>query len=322
MTTFIAITADQYVTSERYYKLPKILFENSIYVEMRLDSKVAYAFLRDRLGLSIKNNWIDENGQLYLIYSNTELMKILNCSKGTLYRIKKELAKYGLIKEVQQSDSSKGSLANRIYLGNLVSNQPQPKEPVEEFESKETTPVSNLDRGGIKFRQGGYQIYTGGVSNLAPSETEYNETEYSDYISSRKAEQNSNEFSQPAGTEDTITQDKNASVSSTIKPEYYNLLQVIADRYNDRLFGFPEVYTMTHDQKMKIGRYLASGYVSSNEVLRLIDRIPENSSSPLAYLLKSIESLQAERQLEAKLLANKQAKQYYQNLKTGGGVDV
>lgn len=162
MTTFIAITADQYVTSERYYKLPKILFENSIYVEMRLDSKVAYAFLRDRLGLSIKNNWIDENGQLYLIYSNTELMKILNCSKGTLYRIKKELAKYGLIKEVQQSDSSKGSLANRIYLGNLVSNQPQPKEPVEEFESKETTPVSNLDRGGIKFRQGGYQIYTGG----------------------------------------------------------------------------------------------------------------------------------------------------------------
>ena len=38
MTTFIAITADQYVTSERYYKLPKILFENSIYVEMRLDS--------------------------------------------------------------------------------------------------------------------------------------------------------------------------------------------------------------------------------------------------------------------------------------------
>lgn len=312
MTTFIAITADQYVTSERYYKLPKILFENSIYVEMRLDSKVAYAFLRDRLGLSIKNNWIDENGQLYLIYSNTELMKILNCSKGTLYRIKKELAKYGLIKEVQQSDSSKGSLANRIYLGNLVSNQPQPKEPVEEFESKETTPVSNLDRGGIKFIRGG-------VSNLAPSETEYNETEYSDYISSRKAEQNSNEFSQPAGTEDTITQDKNASVSSAIKPEYYNLLQVIADRYNDRLFGFPEVYTMTHDQKMKIGRYLASGYVSSNEVLRLIDRIPENSSSPLAYLLKSIESLQAERQLEAKLLANKQAKQYYQNLKTGGG---
>lgn len=103
--------------------------------------------MRDRLGLSIKNNWIDENGQLYLIYSNTELMKILNCSKGTLYRIKKELAKYGLIKEVQQSDSSKGSLANRIYLGNLVSNQPQPKEPVEEFESKETTPVSNLDRG-------------------------------------------------------------------------------------------------------------------------------------------------------------------------------
>lgn len=94
--SFEAITANHYVTSE----LPKTLFESPIYEDMRLDSKVSYAFLRDRLELSLKNNWVDDKGRLYLIYSNTELMKILNCSKSTLLRIKKQLAEYGLMKNI------------------------------------------------------------------------------------------------------------------------------------------------------------------------------------------------------------------------------
>ncbi|WP_044981212.1 replication initiator protein A, partial [Streptococcus suis] len=43
------ITANQYQTSERYYKLPKILFERERYKDMKLEVKVAYAVLKDRL---------------------------------------------------------------------------------------------------------------------------------------------------------------------------------------------------------------------------------------------------------------------------------
>ena len=46
-------------------------------------------------------------------------MKILNCSKSTLLRIKKQLTENGSIHEVQQSTSKSGNLANRIYLGLL-----------------------------------------------------------------------------------------------------------------------------------------------------------------------------------------------------------
>lgn len=149
MMSFEAITANHYVTSERYYKLPKTLFESPVYEDMRLDSKVSYAFLRDRLELSLKNNWVDDKGRLYLIYSNTELMKILNCSKSTLLRIKKQLAEYGLMKEVQQSNSKNGTLANKIYLGSLVAddyfNASVPDDP-----NPKPTPVSNLDQGGVK----------------------------------------------------------------------------------------------------------------------------------------------------------------------------
>ena len=113
------ISASHYQTSDRFYALPKVLFENPIYEDMRLDAKAAYAMLKDRLDLSFKNNWIDEDGNIYLVYSNSNLMKILNCSKSTLLRIKKQLTEYGLIHEVQQSTSKSGSLANRIYLGLL-----------------------------------------------------------------------------------------------------------------------------------------------------------------------------------------------------------
>ena len=77
---FNAITVEQYETSERYFKLPKLLFESPRYEDMRLDSKVSYSILKDRLSLSLRNNWVDEEGRIYLVYSNTSLMKILKVS--------------------------------------------------------------------------------------------------------------------------------------------------------------------------------------------------------------------------------------------------
>lgn len=65
------ITANQYQTSERYYKLPKLLFESERYKNMKLEVKVVYSVLKDRLELSLSKGWIDEDGTIYLIYSNS-----------------------------------------------------------------------------------------------------------------------------------------------------------------------------------------------------------------------------------------------------------
>ncbi|MFS9028208.1 replication initiator protein A [Streptococcus cristatus] len=170
------ISASHYQTSDRFYALPKVLFENPIYEGMRLDAKVAYAMLKDRLDLSFKNNWIDEDGNIYLVYSNSNLMKILNCSKSTLLRIKKQLTEYGLIQEIQQSTSKSGNLANRIYLGLLQDDTlARNTDKFGDFKS-DTRGVSNLDQGGIKKTPGGCQIDTTPVSNLYPNDTEYSET--------------------------------------------------------------------------------------------------------------------------------------------------
>ena len=170
------ISASHYQTSDRFYALPKVLFENPIYEGMRLDAKVAYAMLKDRLDLSFKNNWIDQDGNIYLVYSNSNLMKILNCSKSTLLRIKKQLTEYGLIHEIQQSTSKSGNLANRIYLGLLQDDTPaRNTDKFGDFKSY-AGGVSNLDQGGVKKTPGGCQIDTTPVSNLSPNDTEYSET--------------------------------------------------------------------------------------------------------------------------------------------------
>jgi len=157
------ITANQYQTSERYYKLPKILFEDEKYIDMKLEVKVAYSILKDRLELSLNRGWIDEEGAVYLVFSNSKLMRLLGCSKSKLLSIKKTLKEYDLIDEVQQSSSEKGRLANKIYLGELSS-----------------TPVSISDRPSVKKRLGQIENETAPVSFSAPSETEVSETKYSE----------------------------------------------------------------------------------------------------------------------------------------------
>ena len=87
------ISKNDFQDMGRFYPLFKTLFENDLYMELRLESKVVYTFFRDRLNLSLKNGWIDENGFVFLMYSNSKLAKMLNCSKSTLLKVKKELLK-------------------------------------------------------------------------------------------------------------------------------------------------------------------------------------------------------------------------------------
>lgn len=51
------ITANQYQTSERYYKLPKILFEDEKYMDMKLEVKVAYSKLPGKLLVNQVQVW-------------------------------------------------------------------------------------------------------------------------------------------------------------------------------------------------------------------------------------------------------------------------
>ena len=81
----------------RFYQVPKALFKNPVYKGLGLGPKLMYSILRDRLDVSIKNNWKDEKGYIYLIFSVEELSTLLEINKDTVTTYKRELVKYRLI---------------------------------------------------------------------------------------------------------------------------------------------------------------------------------------------------------------------------------
>ena len=96
----------------RFYQTPKALFKNPKYKGLSLGPKLMYSILRDRLDMSIKNNWKDEKGYIYLIFSVEELMNLLEMSNKIIIKYKKRLAEYGLIFEKRLGQGK----ANRIYI--------------------------------------------------------------------------------------------------------------------------------------------------------------------------------------------------------------
>ncbi|MCO4358681.1 hypothetical protein BU586_11345 [Staphylococcus agnetis] len=84
---------------ERFYQIPKIFFTNEKYKKLSNDTKIAYGILRDRVDLSIKNNWVDELGNIYFIYTVKHLEIILNCGNKKVIKIKNELEDAGLLEQ-------------------------------------------------------------------------------------------------------------------------------------------------------------------------------------------------------------------------------
>ncbi|MDS4063021.1 replication initiator protein A [Staphylococcus capitis] len=97
---------------ERFYQLPKVFFTNPNYTKLSNDAKIAYAILRDRLELSIKNNWVDDDNAIYFIFSNENLENILNVSKPKVIKIKKELENLNLLEQKRLGLNK----PNKLYL--------------------------------------------------------------------------------------------------------------------------------------------------------------------------------------------------------------
>ena len=102
---------------EKFYQIPKVLFTNPLYNDGLNDrEKIAFGMLKDRFSLSKKNNWFDDEGRIYFIFSQENLMTIFQCSKQTASNIKKNLVKVGLL-EIKKHGQGR---ADWLYLKNLL----------------------------------------------------------------------------------------------------------------------------------------------------------------------------------------------------------
>ena len=127
------------VYGETYFQLPKVFFTNKQYTGLSNDAKIAFAILKDRFSYSIKNNWVDEEKHIYFIYTNKELMTILNYSEKKIISIKKELESVNLLFQKRVGLNQ----PNRLYLG-------KPQATAQDVYLQENSPQSLGTSGTVK----------------------------------------------------------------------------------------------------------------------------------------------------------------------------
>ena len=64
----------QEAESYTFYRVPKILFTAAIFDHLSTDAKLLYGILLDRMQLSMRNRWIDDDGRVYIYYPQQNIM--------------------------------------------------------------------------------------------------------------------------------------------------------------------------------------------------------------------------------------------------------
>ena len=153
------------VKTERFYQLPKYLFEDTYFKKMSAEAKIMYALLKDRFELSIQNEWVDKNNNIYFIFSNKHLCEYLGYAEQKIIKLKKELVNFNLLTQERVGLNK----PNRLYLlkPNYDMEVSRTKElPNSQFQNNEFGSSRTVNLSGQE------------LPNSQSNDTDYNDTNY------------------------------------------------------------------------------------------------------------------------------------------------
>ena len=139
--------------------MPKLLINLPIYKDLTSDDKLLYGILLDRMSLSAKNRWMDDDGRVYIIFTIEDVMEALNCAQHKAVKLMNNLETKAHLIERKRQGQGKPSL---IYVKKFV-------------------PMSNAQFLNCQNRKSGIAEST--IQELPKPQcnnTESNNTEYSD----------------------------------------------------------------------------------------------------------------------------------------------
>ena len=84
---YYGIEAEQF----SFYRVPRLLIKDERFKGLSSDAKLLYGLMLDRMSLSMKNGWLDDESRAYIIYTVDAIMEDLGCAKATCIKIMKEL---------------------------------------------------------------------------------------------------------------------------------------------------------------------------------------------------------------------------------------
>ncbi len=102
-----------------FYRIPKLLFTEPMFKGLSSEAKLLYGLLLDRMSLSVKNGWFDEEGRAYIYFAIEDIAELLNCGKNKAVRSLQELVDdtgIGLIEKKRQGQGK----SNILYVKNFI----------------------------------------------------------------------------------------------------------------------------------------------------------------------------------------------------------
>ena len=110
-----------------FFRIPKALFQEQQFQDLSTDAKTLYGILLDRMSLSVKNEWFNKKGRVFIIFTIEDVKRTLRCADNKATRLLRELEEFGLIERKRRgqgkpclvyvknfsSESSKESVKNR-----------------------------------------------------------------------------------------------------------------------------------------------------------------------------------------------------------------
>ena len=169
-----------------FYRLPKALFVDLRFRGVSAEAKILYGLLLDRMGLSMKNGWMDATGRVYIIFTTEEIMEALYCADNKATKLMKELEGCGLI-ERQRRGLGRPSL---IYVKNFISESSEPRIQSRENHDSgtvKTATTESLKSRGIKNNQNNIDLsetdpFLSGEAAGTESEGKDDRTLYQEYF--------------------------------------------------------------------------------------------------------------------------------------------
>ena len=100
-----------------FFRIPKALFQEQRFQNLSTDAKTLYGILLDRMSLSVKNEWFDKKGRVFIIFTIEDVKRTLRCADNKATKLLRELENFGLI-ERKRRGLGKPSL---VYVKNFSS---------------------------------------------------------------------------------------------------------------------------------------------------------------------------------------------------------
>ncbi|MGP1448763.1 MAG: replication initiator protein A [Filifactor alocis] len=167
-----------------FFRIPKLLFTDPVFSKLSSDAKVLYGILLDRMNLSMKNGWIDEENKVYIIFTIEEIAETMCCATQKATKILQELDDKKGIGLVEKKRLGLGK-PNILYVKNFIIQEVKDKKEKiikqEEITNQELYKSQfkndeNHNSGNVNFTK--QELCKSQCNKTNINKTEYSDTEY------------------------------------------------------------------------------------------------------------------------------------------------